>query len=155
MVLSLGSLFEAVTPLPRDYAVELRATLSGAPPEIRLHWRGDGNATQYIISRKLPHETAWQEIGQASSSEVSFLDKNVQSGIAYEYQVVKETWLGFKGYGYILSGIEVPLVEDRGAVLLIVERGIASTQYGTEGVPANATRQPRTEREIVFWELGV
>jgi hypothetical protein len=44
----------------------------------------------------------------------------VSVGIPYEYQIVKHATLGYTGYGYIYSGIEVPLTETRGKLLLIV-----------------------------------
>jgi len=42
-------------------------------------------------------------------------------GTTYEYQIIKDTTLGYKGYGYVFSGIEAPLVEERGKLILIVD----------------------------------
>ena len=42
------------------------------------------------------------------------------AGAAYEYQVVKHATLGYTGYGYIYVGIEAPLIENRGKLVLVV-----------------------------------
>src|SRR5437762_13037335 len=60
-----------------------------------------------------------------SGSESSFVDSGVAVGTAYEYAVVKDAG-SYKGYGYVLSGINVPLVENRGKVVLVVERTYAA-----------------------------
>ena len=60
---------------------------------------------------------------QADAS--SFIDKKVKPGIQYEYRV-DGLASGYVGRSYICSGIELPLVEDRGAVLLLAESSVAS-----------------------------
>ena len=50
-------------------------------------------------------------------------------GQTYEYRIVKsarEGTTGYSGYGYIYAGIEAPLVEDRGKVVLLVESTYAA-----------------------------
>src|SRR5205814_612394 len=44
---------------------------------------------------------------------------------AYEYAVVKDAG-SYKGYGYVQSGINVPLLENRGKVVLVVDRTYAA-----------------------------
>src|SRR6185369_1671168 len=56
----------------------------------------------------------------------SYVDTNVTVGRAYEYRIVK-TAAAYTGYGYVQTGIEVPLTEDRGTVVLIVDRSVAPT----------------------------
>lgn len=51
----------------------------------------------------------------------NFVDTDVQGGITYEYQVVKST-AGYNGFGYLYAGIEAPLVENRGRLLLVLDR---------------------------------
>jgi hypothetical protein len=53
-----------------------------------------------------------------------YLDTNVAVGTTYEYQVVKTT-PHYNGYGYLYGGIEVPAVEDRGRLLLVVDKTYA------------------------------
>ena len=109
----------------RHYAVELTADVKENPPEIALKWRGDAYARNYTINRKARHENQWTKIGVAAGHESWFIDRNVSVGQAYEYQVVKEGTLEYIGYGYIYAGIQVPLVEDRGRIILLVEESVA------------------------------
>lgn len=50
----------------------------------------------------------------------NFTDNAVVLGAAYEYQVHKIA-SGYEGYGYLYSGIDVPMVENRGTVLLLLD----------------------------------
>ena len=108
----------------RTYAVELTAEVQENPAEIVLKWRGDAYARNYTINRKLRQENQWTRIGTAAGHESWFIDRNVSVGQGYEYQVVKEGTLDYTGYGYIYAGIQVPLVEDRGRIILLVEESV-------------------------------
>src|SRR5205807_2233459 len=46
---------------------------------------------------------------------------HIAVGGAYEYQIIKSSKLGFKAYGYIYAGSNVPLVEQMGTIILIVD----------------------------------
>jgi hypothetical protein len=46
--------------------------------------------------------------------------------MTYEYQIIKDATLGYTGYGYIYSGIEAPLIEDRGTLILVVATNSAT-----------------------------
>jgi hypothetical protein len=76
------------------------------------------------VQRKLVTEKRWSEpIAKLPGDATTFEDGNVQKGIAYEYQ--------FSGhltdeddrmaYGYVCAGIEVPAIERRGKVALVVD----------------------------------
>jgi len=58
-------------------------------------------------------------------SATSFVDADVEPGAAYEYQVVKNT-PQYNGYGYIYAGLKVPLIENRGRLLLVVDKTFAT-----------------------------
>lgn len=107
---------------PRNFAVELTATLSSNPPEITLHWLGDQSARTYRIYRKHLHEKTWNQIGTAGDSDVSFVDRQINVGQGYEYKVEKEGSLAFMGYGYIYAGMNLPLADSRGRVILAIEK---------------------------------
>lgn len=117
---------KAVSLTGRDYAVELTAGVASDPPEIHLQWPGDQYARTYTINRKLRDEKEWVQIGTADGPATGFIDRGVQVGQAYEYQVIKDSSLGQTAYGYIYSGINVPLVEDRGRIILLTEEKLAS-----------------------------
>src|ERR1051325_4423522 len=106
---------------PRHYAVELIASVQTNPPQITLNWPADSNATGYSISRKNPDALAWTALTNLSGSATKFSDANVAIGAAFEYRVAKSSTLGIPAFGYILAGIEAPLVESRGKIILLVD----------------------------------
>ena len=118
-----GSL--AVELRPRDYAVELTAQVSLDPPQITLHWQGDQYARSYVINRKARNSTEWKQVGTAAGHDTWFVDPDVTPGVGYEYQVVKEGTLQYMGYGYIYSAINLPAIDDRGRIILLVESSVA------------------------------
>ena len=110
-----------------NYAVEVSASVQTSPPQITLSWPQDtsGTPSSYTVYRKAPGATSWAGGTTLSGSATSFVDSGVAVGTAYEYAVVKNAG-GYQGYGYVQSGINVPLVENRGKVVLVVERTYAA-----------------------------
>src|SRR5215208_6231600 len=104
------------------YAVEVAASVQGSPPGITLSWRDDFyGVNSFTIFRKSRDSTSWgTPLANLPGSSLSYTDTNVTVGVPYEYQIVKHATLGYTGYGYIYSGIEVPLTEARGKLLLII-----------------------------------
>src|SRR4029079_405251 len=74
----------------------------------------------YTVYRKAKEATSWGTGTALSGGTTTYADNNVVAGGAYEYQVVKDATLGYIGYGYIYAGIEVPLVDNRGKCVLLV-----------------------------------
>lgn len=112
---------------PYFYAVQASATVSKNPAQITLQWPGDANAISYTVSRKAPGTAPWSTVGTLVGTATSFVDQTVAVGGAYEYQIIKNTTVGYRGTGYVLAGIERPLVENRGRVILIVDNTHAAT----------------------------
>lgn len=110
---------------PRDRCVLLSAEVQKSPPRIELRWPADLKATGYAVFRKAPADAAWVEAGPAlDAKETHYVDATVQVGTAYEYKVLKAGTAGdktFRGSGYILAGVEVPLRDSRGKVVLVVD----------------------------------
>jgi hypothetical protein len=108
-----------------DYAVQVTATVQSAPPQIALTWGSYSGATQYLVYRKAWTATSWgTAIATLPGSSTGFTDTNVTVGSSYEYQVTRQA--SVFGYGYIASGISLPLVEDRGTAVLVVDSTYAS-----------------------------
>lgn len=109
------------------YAVQISATVQTAPPQISLSWPQDTQAVpnSYTVYRKAPSATSWGAGTTLPGTTLSYIDSNVAVGSTYEYQIVKQSPLGYTGYGYILSGIQAPLVDLRGKVILVVEKTYA------------------------------
>jgi hypothetical protein len=55
-----------------------------------------------------------------------FTDSTANVGISYEYKVVRSA-ANYTGYGYINSGNEVPLVESRGNLILVIDKTFATS----------------------------
>lgn len=107
---------------PKYYTVQLSASVQSAPPQITLEWPADANATGYTVARKAPESSSWTTVATLPGSATSWADASIALGARYEYSVSKSSSLGVKGTGYVLSGIHVPLIENRGKMLLIVDK---------------------------------
>ncbi|HEY3854037.1 MAG TPA: fibronectin type III domain-containing protein [Verrucomicrobiae bacterium] len=104
------------------YAVQISATVETNPPSITLSWAQDPfGAKSYAVFRKSEEATAWgSAIANVDGSITNFTDSTVEVGETYEYQVTKNSEEGYIGYGYIYSGIQAPLIENRGTLVLVV-----------------------------------
>lgn len=105
-----------------NYAVQVSATVQTSPPKITLTWPQDLDykPSSYTVYRKLATDTSWGTGKALSGSTLSYSDTNVAVGGAYEYQIVKVT-SAYRGYGYIYAGIQAPLTESRGKLILLVD----------------------------------
>ncbi len=103
------------------YAVQISAQVQANPPQITLSWpQDDYGANSYVVYRKLKEDTSWGAGTTLPGSATTFTDYAVSEGSAYEYQIVKYATYGYVGYGYIYAGINAPLIENRGKLILIV-----------------------------------
>jgi len=105
-----------------NFAVQLSVTVQVSPPQIALNWVQDSIATpiSYTVSRKAPSDTSWGEGTVLPRTTTNYVDTDVSVGATYEYQVYKSA-SGYDGYGYLYAGIQAPLIEHRGTVLLVVD----------------------------------
>ena len=105
-------------------AVQVTATVQKSPPAIALHWPADASASSFTVYRKAPSSSAWgSPIANLAGSATGYTDHAVSVGVAYEYWVSS----GAGAAGYVLSAIELPLVESRGKVVLIVDSTYAAS----------------------------
>jgi hypothetical protein len=110
----------------RDYVVEAQVVLSENPPQIILKWPAVAGSTEYRVSRKRVEDNGWTPLANLAGDQNSYTDGNVTIGAAFEYQIIRATSAGFTGYGYVYAGLKAPLIQDRGKIILIVEKSIAS-----------------------------
>lgn len=131
LLLFCGGLLALVFPaivgavVPVDRTVQVSATVSDSPPSIKLSWPSDPNAQSYTVARRLLSDTAWGSPTTVLSTTNAFTDTAVAVGADYEYKVTKNA-TGYTGYGYINSAIKLPLVENRGTVILVVDNTYAA-----------------------------
>lgn len=128
---SLCLLFEcSLAQSVADYCVRLSATVYTNPPEIRLSWTADTQAISYTVYRKEVDSTDWGSSLDLPASSTNYSDVSVVTGHAYEYRVTKLA-ATYGGDGYVCAGIEVPLSEFRGKLILIVD-STQATSLATE-----------------------
>lgn len=109
-----------------DAAVQLTALVQSTPAQIVLNWAGNATTTQYQVFRKLKTDGSWgTAIATLAGSANSYTDNSVSTGISYEYRVVRQG-SGYNGYGYINTGIEVPAIDYRGKLILLVDSNFIS-----------------------------
>lgn len=110
-----------------DYSVQVSSTVQASPAKITLNWLQDTNGTpaSYTVYRKAPSDASWGTGTTLAGTALTYTDSNITTGIAYEYRIVKAT-SGYTGYGYIETGIDIPAIENRGKVILIVDRTMAT-----------------------------
>ncbi len=123
------------------YSVEISATAQVSPPQITLHWENDDiyGVTNFTIYRKGKNGTSWNYLTSLDGSTFSWSDPNVSVGATYEYQIFKGA-AGHVGYGYIYSGINASLIENRGKLLLMV---------ATNGLDSLSNELARLQSDII------
>jgi hypothetical protein len=116
----------AIAANPADYAVQVQAVVNSAPAAIELNWVQDSSnlPLSYTVYRKSPDTTDWGVGTVLPGTATQYSDTSVVRGMVYEYQIVRTTST-YKGFGYIQSGIEIPLVESRGTVVLMVDNSMS------------------------------
>lgn len=114
----------------RDFSVLLSAEVSQFPPSITLRWEPNELAIQYRIYRKNVNDFTFgtNPIAILDSLATEFKDTSVHIGVPYEYEVSVLSLGGtggnafnFIGFGYILTGIDVPEYDQPGKVLLLID----------------------------------
>jgi hypothetical protein len=115
-----GVTSSAVAESVSDHAVRVSATVQTNPPQIGLSWPADPAATGYKVYRKLRDDSSWGAATLLAANATNYPDSNVAVGSAYEYEVSKSATT-YGGVGYIYAGIQVPLVDSRGKVVLVVD----------------------------------
>lgn len=103
---------------PHEYVLMLSAKTGESPPTIQLQWRSKPTPVPlYTVYRKTKDAASWgTPVATLNGEAVSYEDTDVAVGQAYEYKVQNLNYAG-----YILAGINVPPVESRGKVVLLVE----------------------------------
>ncbi len=116
----------AQTPAVKE-SVQVTAVTSASPASITLTWPSFSGATGYTVHRKLKTASTWTQLGTAVGGATQYVDNTVTTGTPYEYKVVRTTSSAGTGYGCIASGIQVPMDDSRGKMVLIVDNTFATS----------------------------
>ncbi len=129
--------FALISQSVEDYAVQLEATTNTSNPQIRLDWVPDPTTTTYNIWRKHPDSVSWGTVRRSQNGIINlYIDYGVSVGEKYEYKVERVT-PSKTVYGYITAGMEVPPIETRGKLLLVVDLAYASQLQKELGILTN------------------
>ena len=119
LTLTLGSHVFAQS--VQDVVVRVSAVAQASPAQITLSWPADPNASSYRVDRKTLTSANWLSRATLDGGATNYVDTNARVGSAYEYRI-SITAASYSGVGYIYSGIELPLVESRGRIILVVDQ---------------------------------
>ncbi|MFA7232214.1 MAG: hypothetical protein WC071_13160, partial [Victivallaceae bacterium] len=107
------------------YAVQVSAKIQNKPPQIALSWPAENSSYAYTVYRRFLGEKQWNPtpVAVLNGEATGYIDNKVNTGIIYEYRI-ERAGNGYIGSGYICSGIDAPLVEKRGSIILLVEKSL-------------------------------
>jgi hypothetical protein len=104
-----------------EAAVRVSAVVRRSSPQIKLVWSAiNTQAVSYTIWRKTSADFGWGTplATLPSTLATEYADNTVAVGTAYEYRIRRNST---SGEGYISAGIDVPAIESRGTVVLVVD----------------------------------
>ena len=113
----------------RDTVVAVHASIQEHPPQILLEWTPAAAPVRLQkVFRRLKGAPVWDDIGTPGVATLSFADSAVTAGVAYEYFVYRDFDSSAPTYaaGYLSAGIRVPLVDQRGKVILLVDETMSA-----------------------------
>lgn len=104
--------------------VPLTATASGTAPHITLHWPADADAYEIKLWRRVKGSPDWGVPLTLAGTLSSYADAAAERGVAYEYslQISRNApAVPTATRGALVAGCDLPLVENRGNVLLYID----------------------------------
>lgn len=111
----------------QDVSVQLSAVVQNSPPQITLNWVANSSATSHTVFRKLKTATTFgASIASLAGNATQYIDNNVSVGVSYEYKITRSI-PSYVGYGYINSGIEIAVTENRGKLILVIDTTFITT----------------------------
>lgn len=110
----------------RTYCTELSVTTSTQSPYITLNWPLSASVTSQTLWVRAKGSATWSAIS-LSTTATSYADVNAQPGVVYEYSFKATSSSSPTSiYGSIAAGYNIPLVENRGKVILLVDNTMAA-----------------------------
>lgn len=115
-------------------SVEVSAAVLRTPPTITLSWPVQNQSTRYLVYRKSCQAKTWGlPVATLAALSTSYADTNVVIGNAYEYMILGSAITTpstpttvYTSYGFIRAGIDVPLIDCRGKLILVVDNTYAA-----------------------------
>ena len=118
---------ETPKPDPKDMSIIASVRVTQLPPKITIQWLAPTlPCYSYTVYRRQLGEKGWDNlpIAELTGDATSYTDSAVLTGVSYEYRIDRLA-ATYHGIGYICAGIDLPLVEERGGVLLLVDSSLS------------------------------
>lgn len=109
------------------YSVVVEAIANSQATAITLNFLPATDATSYEVYRKDLGANAWgSAYATLSAGDSTFVDRAIEKGKTYDYQIKKIGAAGLVGYGYTTAGAQVEAIHDRGLVLLVIDSALGA-----------------------------
>ncbi len=110
-------------------SVQISAVVDQNGNAIDVQWNAVADADNYNVYRKVEGTNNWSTLATyLSPSTLNFLDTNVSPGISYEYKIKCNRLANTKeAFGYINASGQLPMVESRGRILLLIDNHFQNT----------------------------
>lgn len=116
---------DAMAQSSRDKVVELNAAVQASAPVITLTWNAATYTSNLVVYRRDVRAASWgTPVATLPDGSTSYVDPTAVAGQVYEYIVQRNRSTNTQptAYGTIVAGCNLPLVEDRGRVLFMVDQ---------------------------------
>ena len=116
----------------RYFSLIVEAVAVTSPPSITLKWAYQVENKQFRIYRKGYSDSAWtlKTSFAATTTSLQWTDTTVSVGVPYEYRIERDLVSAKYGAGTLsdnlCGGIDLPSVDSRGTVLLLVDNTMAA-----------------------------
>lgn len=137
----------------------VKATVTTSPPKISLAWNASTDVTGWSVHRREGTAGAFGTAGAPLvPATTTYDDTTVVKGKLYEYQI-QRNGTSSSGVSFVLSGIEVPFIDDPGVVALVIDQSMKSLSqldrlrddlvaegWEVERIEVDPTSKPETVR---------
>ncbi|WP_187431103.1 hypothetical protein [Roseobacter fucihabitans] len=126
-VLLIAPVALAQNSVEKHLALDGSIAVNGQAVELSWFDANPPRVGSVIIERRLLGETggdSWQALAPAQGPVMRFTDDTIKPGMAYEYRVMR-TARDIVDVGYWTAGVEIPAIETRGTVHLVIDQSIA------------------------------
>lgn len=104
-----------------DVDQSVKMTASADPESIVVEWVADPRTVSYDLYRREYGAAGWGEkLAAYPPSVTSYVDNSVQPHSLYEYKIEKFTEEDADGFGYVLSGYQLPPTHHSGDLLILL-----------------------------------
>lgn len=107
---------------PLDKVIAVEVVTNADVPSIRLSWPTVANA-QYTLRKRVKGTTTWNNLFN-NATITNFTDEAVSIGVCYEYGLIR-SGTPAQANAYLLAGIDLPVVDHRGKILLIADETLS------------------------------